>query len=57
MWNSQCKIEINDVKKVNSTIIHFATLRDGILKVGDKLNQKINLHRRDLITINHSATH
>ncbi|MBE6798296.1 MAG: alanine--tRNA ligase [Ruminococcaceae bacterium] len=52
------KIAVNDVKKNASGIfMHYATVLDGTVSVGDRVVAKINTERRTAIRRNHTAAH
>ncbi len=56
--NSQCKINIKDTqKKMGDIFIHYGTVKEGSLKVGDSVNLEINIQKRNNSRANHSATH
>ena len=48
---------LNVQKAPNKQNLHFVKLEKGSLKVGDKVNLKVNLEERQLTERNHSATH
>ena len=48
---------LNVQKAPNKQNLHFVKVEKGSLKVGDKVNLKINLEERQLTERNHSATH
>ena len=52
------KISVNDVKKNASGIfMHYATVIEGSVSVGDKVVAKVNTERRTAIRRNHTAAH
>ena len=44
-------------KKAAMPIVHFGTVEQGELKVGDKLEAVVDAERRQAIRLNHTATH
>ena len=55
--NNGAKFIVTDTHKLAKTNIHVGQLESGILAVGDVVNAKIDLDRRQKIRLNHSATH
>ena len=52
------KFEVNDTQRqVSNAFEHYGRLVSGSLKVGNKVEAKIDLQRRKKIMNNHSATH
>ena len=50
--------EVNDTRKQGGSIFaHLGTLKEGSLKVGDKLTAEVDNTVRDATVLNHSATH
>lgn len=50
-------VRITDAKKSDSFTIHTGKITKGSVKTGDILNAQIDIHRRNLIRRNHTATH
>ena len=50
-------VEITDTQKSDGVYIHVATVREGIIKVGDTVRVAVNVPRRRAIMRNHSAAH
>ena len=55
--NDNVKIEVLDTQKQGDVLIHNARLIKGSLKLGDRVEARINKEERQAITLNHSATH
>lgn len=55
--NDQIKIEVLDTQKQGNVFIHSTRLLKGTLKLGDRLEARIDRKERQAITLNHSATH
>lgn len=55
--NDQLKIEVLDTQKQGDVFIHRGRLLEGSLKVGDRLEARVDRKERQAITLNHSATH
>lgn len=51
------KVVVNDVKKQDGVFLHFCTLEDGEISVGDELTAAIDTDRRKAIARNHSSCH
>lgn len=52
------RISVNDVKKNASGIfMHYATVVEGSVSVGDKVVVKVDIERREAIRRNHTAAH
>ncbi|WP_372838453.1 alanine--tRNA ligase [Phaeovulum sp.] len=49
--------EVTDTQKVAGVIIHFAVVREGVLRAGQTARLEVNHARRNAIRANHSATH
>ena len=50
--------EVSDTKKLSGSYHgHIGTLKQGVLKVGDRVEARIDAERRQAIVLNHSATH
>ena len=50
-------LAVTDTKKSDGVYIHFVTVSDGAISVGDTVTLKIDGARRDAIRRNHSACH
>lgn len=48
---------VNDTKKANGVYLHFCTLQNGVIRVGDTVRAAVNAERRNAIRRNHSALH
>jgi alanyl-tRNA synthetase len=46
-----------DTQKNGNAIVHFGSVEEGDLKVGDQLEAIVDADRRQAIRLNHSATH
>ena len=58
IYSDNCKIKINDTKKTHDGIwLHFGTVEEGCVSVGDTVTAEIDVSRRDAIRRNHSAAH
>lgn len=55
--NNSAEFLVADTQKLGKTNIHIGKLATGVLKVGDLVDAKIDLDRRQKIKLNHSATH
>ncbi len=49
--------DITDTKKDEGVYLHFCSLSDGSVKVGDTVTLTLDRERRDAIKRNHSACH
>ena len=50
-------ITVTDTKKTDGIYIHLGTVANGVLKVGDVVDARVDAHRREAIMRNHSACH
>ncbi|CAL4323335.1 alanine--tRNA ligase [Buchnera aphidicola] len=57
IYNKDFSFLVQDTKKNGSVIIHFGKLISGKIKINTIITAEINLKKRKLIAINHSATH
>jgi alanyl-tRNA synthetase len=48
---------VQDTQRQGQTILHYGQLTTGILKLGDKVQAKVNKERRQATAFNHSSTH
>jgi len=48
---------VDDTRKSGKAIVHFGSMEQGALRVGDKLEAVVDADRRQDIRLNHSATH
>ncbi|MEW5847208.1 MAG: alanine--tRNA ligase [Myxococcota bacterium] len=51
------KLQVTDTRKYSDVIVHHAEVKQGSVKVGDKLTLKVDADRRDNVRAHHSATH
>jgi alanyl-tRNA synthetase len=49
--------EVLDTQKQGDALLHRGVLREGSIKLGDKLSAVVAEEAREAITLNHSATH
>lgn len=51
-------VEVNDAKKLgDGKILHNVTVKEGTLKLGDSVNVKYDMQKRNATARNHSTTH
>jgi alanyl-tRNA synthetase len=55
--NKSASFEVGDTQKQNDVMVHWGILRQGSIKVGDKVDAQVAGADRAAITLNHSATH
>jgi len=55
--SSNCELNVEDVQKINNTIIHNCKLVSGTLAVGDNVESKHDIDYRKNVASNHSSTH
>ncbi len=55
--NKSASFEVGDTQKQNDVMVHRGILRQGSIKVGDKVDAQVAGADRAAITLNHSATH
>ncbi len=55
--SAKAQVRITDTQKANDIYIHSGTIEQGSIKVGDKVQAKIDEPRRRAIMRNHTATH
>jgi alanyl-tRNA synthetase len=48
---------VDDTQKSGDANVHFGTVEQGVLNVGDKMEAVVDADRRQAIRLNHSATH
>ena len=48
---------VDDTQKSGDANVHFGTVEQGSLKVGDKIEAVVDADRRQAIKLNHTATH
>ncbi len=48
---------VDDTRKSGNANVHFGSVEQGELKVGDKIEAVVDADRRQAIRLNHSATH
>ena len=49
--------EVSDTQKLGGAFAHIGRVANGEIKVGDKLEARVDERRRNAIRLNHSATH
>ncbi len=58
IFNSNCKIKINDTqKKMGDLFVHHGKVEKGSISIGQSVNLKIDVLKRNNSKANHSATH
>ena len=58
MRNQQCLFQVEDTLKIQADVFgHHGKMLEGVLRVGDRLQVKVDLFSRQAIMRNHSATH
>ena len=57
IYDSDTMINVTDTKKTDGVYLHFCTLVNGDVKVGDIVRAEVNSMRRTAIMRNHSAAH
>lgn len=55
--NDKFSALVTDTKKSNDVFLHFVTVHEGMISVGDLITAKIDIDRRKDIGKNHTATH
>ena len=55
--NNAASFQVDDTQKQNDVMVHRGILRQGSIKVGDKVDAQVAGADRAAITLNHSATH
>ena len=55
--NNAASFDVDDTQKQNDVMVHRGILRQGSIKVGDKVDAQVAGADRAAITLNHSATH
>ncbi|MFC1699320.1 alanine--tRNA ligase [Candidatus Omnitrophota bacterium] len=55
--NKNVQIEIVDAHQVEQTVVHLGKIKQGSIKVGDRIEAEIAGSRRQSIASNHTATH
>lgn len=51
------KIEVYDTKLIEKTPLHLCRLKEGSLKLNDRVNARVDVARRQAIARHHTATH
>ncbi len=52
------RVQVLDTRKQGADVIgHIVRVTEGELQVGDRVDARVDAHRRRLIALNHSATH
>jgi alanyl-tRNA synthetase len=57
LYSSTVRVQIIDVQKEGSLFVHFGTVEQGTLKMGDRLTAQVDLASRRRAQANHTATH
>ncbi len=58
IFNSNCKIKVNDTqKKMGDLFVHYGKVEKGSILIGQSVNLKIDVLKRNNSKANHSATH
>lgn len=58
LFNDEVSLEVKDVKKApNGQFLHHVIVKKGSVKVGQELNEQIDVERRLKIMANHSSLH
>ncbi|WP_018652972.1 alanine--tRNA ligase [Actinobacillus capsulatus] len=52
-----CEFTVSDTQKYGQVFGHIGQLTSGNLTIGDKVTAHVEANRRQVITVNHSATH
>ncbi|MDD5545829.1 MAG: alanine--tRNA ligase [Candidatus Omnitrophica bacterium] len=55
--NNDFKADVLDTKLIEKIPVHICRLEKGRAKTGDKVNAKVDIHRRMAIARHHTATH
>jgi alanyl-tRNA synthetase len=55
--NGAAEFQVSDTQKVGSAYAHIGRLTRGQIKIGDRLEARVDAVRRRAIMLNHSATH
>ncbi|MDD5072535.1 MAG: alanine--tRNA ligase [Candidatus Omnitrophica bacterium] len=55
--NNDFKADVLDTKLIEKIPVHICRLEKGRVKTGDKVNAKVDIHRRMAIARHHTATH
>lgn len=55
--SSENLFDVIETKEINNVYLHYGTMKNGSLKIGDDVKTNIDENKRRLITNNHSATH
>ena len=50
-------VTVTDTKKTDGVYVHLGTVSNGVLKVGDIVDARVDVGRREAIMRNHSACH
>ena len=51
------RFEVQDTQKQGKAITHIGNVTEGVLSVGDSVNNYVDCERRQAIILNHSGTH
>ena len=57
METAAARFEVQDAQKQGKVITHIGTVTEGVLTVGDSVNNYVDGERRQAIILNHSGTH
>lgn len=57
LYATEVEFEVVDTRKYGKAHGHLGRLEKGALRVGDRLEAKVDAKRRQAIALNHSATH
>lgn len=55
--NKNVRVEVFDTQRLDQTIIHLGKVREGKIKINDRVEARIDVQRRRDIARNHTATH
>ncbi len=55
--NDNVVFEVTDTQKINEAIAHSGIVKQGTLKIGDKVKAIVDNDKRQATKLNHSATH
>ena len=55
--SSTTQFEVFDTRKQGNAFLHFGMMKNGSIKIADRLDCTVDKNRRQAIVLNHSATH
>ncbi|MFP3013500.1 MAG: alanine--tRNA ligase [Arsenophonus sp.] len=55
--NGSCQFAVSDTQKYTQAIGHIGKVISGSITLNDSIDARINIERRNAISLNHSATH